>query len=1125
MNPVRKRGRRVAAATACAEILERRTLLSVTLGSNYTGMHYPDSGGFVPPDTNAATGPNQVVEVVNNTISFYDKSAGTRLFQQQLHDFFSPVGAGPELALTDPVVKYDELAGRFVVQVLEISEATQQAYIDFAVSDTSDPRGGFSKMQRLNITETDSVGRSYFGDFDKLGYNADAWVLTANMYSFGSVEAFDHVQVIAINKSTFAANKVDRPSSRHVPTMEPAAMHGATPGSPMYFVEEPQIGSVDIVRMDNVLSAAPTFTDTTLTVPTYTIPPNAPQPSGTSITTNESDILSAAWRNNRLVATQCVGTNSAAHARWYEFNTTVAPALTQEGEINPGAGVYTYYPSIDIAADGDLGMTYMESSSTEFMSMYVTGQKVTDPQDTMETPVLAKAGEANYATLDTIDASPYRAGDYSGINADPVDGTSFWASNEYASTDANANWGTWIANFTLQAAKTAASYSFWDPTTVPATVSNVAGGAVELGLRFRTDVGGYVTGVRFYKGPRNVGTHVGNVWSAAGQLLGSVTFAGETATGWQQMNFSNPVPLMADTYYIISYHTDAGRFSDTIGYFATSGADSGPLHAPADGISGANGVYVWGASAFPTLTYQSTNYFVDTVFAPDTTPPTVTAQNPPPGAKDVSANTTVTATFSKSVQPASIRFTVQDGFGTAVPGTVTYNDSTRTATFTPAAPLGSAQTYTATVSDATDLVGNVMASAVSSSFTTADTTPPTVTAQSPSPGATAVLINTAVTATFSESIQPATLSFVLTDAANNAVQATVNYNDATHTATLTPSPILANSTVYTATVSSAADVSGNIMTSPATWSFTTSARMTWTQTSSADFTAGVLAGTVITNTSGGEVRLARSFDDFSGTALSSTWMVTPWQQPGGPAHVSVSASVLSVAGAQVTAAAVPAGTSFEASVSIGAAAREIFGLATGLAQTAGNSWAVFSTKNSTNTLFARVNNNGTTQDVNLGALPTGFHLYRIQPTASGFAFYLDGMLKTTINATLPAGAMLKPVFSSFSGSAPPLLVDSVTYGAYAASGTLLSSVFDSGKASVWGSASWTANMPAGTTLIVETRSGSTATPDPSWSNWQAVTNGGTVASPAARYLQYRLTLASTAAASTPELDDITFVWS
>ena len=62
-------------------------------------------------------------------------------------------------------------------------------------------------------------------------------------------------------------------------------------------------------------------------------------------------------------------------------------------------------------------------------------------------------------------------------------------------------------------------------------------------------------------------------------------------------------------------HTDTGNYALNSGYFASGGADSGPLHALANGVNGPNGVHVYGPSAFPSRTFNSSNYWVDVVFA------------------------------------------------------------------------------------------------------------------------------------------------------------------------------------------------------------------------------------------------------------------------------------------------------------------------------------------------------------------------------------------------------------------------------------------------------------------------------------------------------------------------------
>ena len=122
---------------------------------------------------------------------------------------------------------------------------------------------------------------------------------------------------------------------------------------------------------------------------------------------------------------------------------------------------------------------------------------------------------------------------------------------------------------------------------------------MELGIKFRSELDGWINGIRFYKGPRNTGAHVGSLWNAAGQLLAQATFANESASGWQEVLFDVPVAITADTVYVASYHTEVGFYSGDTDYFAASGVDNPPLHALRDGESGGNGVYLYGSGGFP----------------------------------------------------------------------------------------------------------------------------------------------------------------------------------------------------------------------------------------------------------------------------------------------------------------------------------------------------------------------------------------------------------------------------------------------------------------------------------------------------------------------------------------------
>ena len=144
----------------------------------------------------------------------------------------------------------------------------------------------------------------------------------------------------------------------------------------------------------------------------------------------------------------------------------------------------------------------------------------------------------------------------------------------------------------------------------PDTASADDTSAVELGTVFTTSEAGDVIALRFYKGAGNTGTHVGSLWSIGGQRLGSVTFTGETASGWQKATLDTPVPLVAGGTYVVSYYAPNGHYSYTGGFFNNPWS-SGPLSTPTT----ENGRYRYGAGGgFPGSSGGGANYYVDVVF-------------------------------------------------------------------------------------------------------------------------------------------------------------------------------------------------------------------------------------------------------------------------------------------------------------------------------------------------------------------------------------------------------------------------------------------------------------------------------------------------------------------------------
>jgi hypothetical protein len=195
--------------------------------------------------------------------------------------------------------------------------------------------------------------------------------------------------------------------------------------------------------------------------------------------------------------------------------------------------------------------------------------------------------------------------------------------------------------------------TIWPSTARPTNASSSDTNAVELGVKFQSSNAGYITALRFYKGTNNTGTHVGNLWTNSGTLLASKTFTNETASGWQQVIFTSPVAISADTTYVASYHTNVGHYAGDQNYFSTTGVSSPPLQALSGPASGGNGVYIYGAnSAFPTNTFNATNYWVDVVYTTSTAIGTPTP--------DATATPTSTPTATPTPLPGSQTITFDD---------------------------------------------------------------------------------------------------------------------------------------------------------------------------------------------------------------------------------------------------------------------------------------------------------------------------------------------------------------------------------------------------------------------------------------------------------------------------------
>jgi uncharacterized repeat protein (TIGR01451 family) len=431
---------------------------------------------------------------------------------------------------------------------------------------------------------------------------------------------------------------------------------------------------------------------------------NPLNPNGTVITNNiDSRIDKAAEWSGTLVATHSVGVSGTEDdAQWYAINVgSGTPTLQQQGRVSSGNNTYITYPSIDINAAGQIGMTYMQSgtdSPTDYLSMYVTGRDPSDAAGTMENSVVVPAGtgQANYKDF----SSGGRAGDLSGINVDPSDGNSFWAADEFANTEAIANWGTAVANFTVS--------NPLPPADVAVTLTGPSGtNAVTAGNSYT-----YTITVSNNSSQTTAQNVVLSDVLPAGWTLGTISPANGNPDAFSQTQSGGTLTETASSI-------PAGN-SDTF---------SVVVNVPANAANG--------ASFSQTATVQANNpdtnstnnsaTVTGTVFNPNATPNlSVTVSGPASSSEGSTVTYTITVTNSGSASASNVTLTDTLGsilnFKSATPQG-TYTVSNGVVTFT-LANIAAGGTATATVtaqaiedgstSDVASLGGSNSASATTS---------------------------------------------------------------------------------------------------------------------------------------------------------------------------------------------------------------------------------------------------------------------------------------------------------------------------------------------------------------------------------------------------------------------------
>lgn len=244
------------------------------------------------------------------------------------------------------------------------------------------------------------------------------------------------------------------------------------------------------------------------------------------------------------------------------------------------------------------------------------------------------------------------------------------------------------------------------------SIPNNSDSSYELGMKFRSTAAGEISVVRFWKAPSETGTHIGKIWSATGTLLASTTFTNETTSGWQQQALDTPLIVQADTTYVVSVNVNT-HYAATYDELATP-ITNGPLSSVADGN---NGVFNFTPGAFPTGSYQNTNYFrdIDFVAIPQPTITKISGDNQTGAAATPLPNPLVVQVKDAAGNPISgttVTFAVTSGGGSVSPANVvTDTNGQASTTLTLGANPGATNPVVNNVT-ATVNIGNAIFSAI-----------------------------------------------------------------------------------------------------------------------------------------------------------------------------------------------------------------------------------------------------------------------------------------------------------------------------------------------------------------------------------------------------------------------------
>jgi PKD repeat protein len=445
--------------------------------NNYVGQSSP----YLPSDANGTVGPNHYMQTVNTTFAVYDKVGNLVAGPTAMNTLFSGV-PGSSYNDGDPLILFDEQAQKWLA--VEFSISGSPYYMLIAVSQTNDPTGAWWRW---------SFVMNGIPDYEKMGIWHDGYYMGTNYgqltSSYDDVYVFERSAMItgAASPQMVAFHNSNKPQQAFHCIMPLDADGASAPASsPGQFItiNDNAWGGSDELRIYELAVNWTTPSSSTFTMTqqilvasfdsqfneTWGVGDIAQQGTTNLVDAQNYTLMTRGQYKNwgtsqSIVCCHTVDVDNTNHAgqRWYELEKTsqsdASWAIRQQGTYSPDAHS-RFNGSVAINDNHEIALGYNVSSSSMSPNIRYTGQSASS--NTAANGLMDIIESASMAQL-TVQSqtSSNRWGDYSLMTVDPVDGVTFWYTNEYYSSGKK----TQIMSFTIGSSVLTAQFS-GTPTSV-----------------------------------------------------------------------------------------------------------------------------------------------------------------------------------------------------------------------------------------------------------------------------------------------------------------------------------------------------------------------------------------------------------------------------------------------------------------------------------------------------------------------------------------------------------------------------------------------------------------------------------------------------------------------------------